>query len=234
MKNLFSIFGKKEKPQQSASNGSTQGPVKASTQVFIGIEEVRDDIILMQDFSAVVIIEVGAVNFWLLSPDEQTAVIQAYGNLLNSLSFPVQILILSKRMDISSYVKHLSEKVATQTDANLRKKLLSYQEFIKNIVKRSSVLEKRFFFAIPFSPLELGASASAKKGHNIDYVITRAKTSLYPKRDNLLRLLTRAGLKGTALQEQHIIELFYNLYNPSNTGKQLAPVKNYTEIVLST
>lgn len=234
MKNLFNIFGKKKNATTPVPNGTTQAPVKASTQVFIGIEEVRDDILLMQDFSAVVVIEVGAVNFWLLSPDEQTAVIQAYGNLLNSLSFPVQILILSKRMDISSYVKHLVEKVATQEDANLRKKLLSYQEFIKNIVKKSSVLEKRFFFTIPFSPLELGAAGTAKKSLNKEYVITRAKTSLYPKRDNLLRLLNKAGLKGTALQEQHIIELFYNLYNPSITGRQLAPVKNYTEIVLST
>ena len=63
-------------------------PVKASTQSFVEIEDIRDDIILLKDFSAAVAIEVGAVNFWLLSTEEQSSMIYAYSELLNSLSFP--------------------------------------------------------------------------------------------------------------------------------------------------
>jgi hypothetical protein len=57
---------------------------------------------------------------------------------------------------------------------------------------------------------------------------------LYPKRDHLLRLLKKTGLGGRALFEQEIAELYYNLYNPSSTGRKLAPIKNYTDVVLST
>lgn len=207
-------------------------PVKSTTQAFIEIEDVKDDILLMKDFSAVVVIEVGAVNFWLLSQEEQASMIYAYGSLLNSLSFPVQILILSKKMDISSYIDYINGMIKTQKTDLIKKRLTSYQEFIRTIVKKNTVLEKRFFFAVPFTPLEMGVSGVSTH-LNKDYVISRAKTSLYPKRDHLLRLLAKVGLRATVLQKQELTDLFYNLYNNSATGRQLAPIESYTDVVLT-
>jgi hypothetical protein len=208
-------------------------PVKASTQSFIEVEEIKDDIILMKDFSASVVIEVGAVNFWLLSTEEQSSIIYAYAGLLNSLSFPVQILIISKKMDISSYLDYLEEKINKQGSQILKTRLIGYRDFIKNIVKKNTVLEKRFFFVVPFSPLELGVSGANPGSLNKEYVLSRAKTSLYPKRDNLLRLIAKIGLRGSILQRQDLTELFYNLYNPSSTGRRLAPVESYTDVIMS-
>jgi len=208
-------------------------PVKATTQQFIEIEEIQDDIILMKDYSAALVIEVSAVNFWLLSSEEQMSMIYAYASLLNSLSFPLQILILSKKMDISSYLDYLDHRINKMTEPILKNRLQSYKEFIKNIVKKNTVLEKRFFFVISFSPLELGISGVNASSLKKDYVLSRAKTSLYPKRDHLLRLLAKIGLTGTVLQKQQLVELFYNLYNPSATGKSLAPIESYTDVVLT-
>ena len=133
-------------------------PVKASTQSFVEIEDIKDDIVLMKDFSASIVIEVGAVNFWLLSQEEQSSMIYAYASLLNSLSFPVQVLIVSKKMDISSYLEYLEGKINNQRTELVKTRLESYREFIKNIIKKNTVLEKRFFFVIPFSPLEMGVA----------------------------------------------------------------------------
>lgn len=208
-------------------------PLKSSTQAFTEIEDIREDIVLLRDFSAVCVIEVGAVNFWLLSAEEQSAMIYAYSSLLNSLSFPVQVLILSKRMDISSYLEYLNLKVKNQKNATIQKRLVSYQEFVRNIVKKTTVLEKRFFFAVPFNPLEMGVAGASVKSLKKEYVIARAKTSLYPKRDTLLRLLTKIGLKASAMQQQQLVDLFYNLYNSSATGRQLAPVESYTDVIMT-
>jgi len=111
-------------------------PIKASTQSFVEIEDIKDDIIVLRDSFAATVLEVGAVNFWLLSQEEQNSMIVAYGNLLNSLSFPVQILILSKKMDISLYLDYLANKVSQQQENIIKKRLMSYQEFVKNIVKK--------------------------------------------------------------------------------------------------
>jgi type IV secretory pathway VirB4 component len=207
-------------------------PVKATTQQFIEIEEIQDDVVLLKDYSAVLVIEISAVNFWLLSSEEQMSIIYAYGSLLNSLSFPLQILILSKKMDISNYLDYLDQRIAKTSDEILKTRLQSYKEFIKNIVKKNTVLEKRFFFVIPFSTLELGITGVNVSYLKKDYVLSRAKTSLYPKRDHLLRLLAKIGLSGKVLQKQELTELFYNLYNPSPTGRPLAPVESYTDVVL--
>lgn len=208
-------------------------PVKSSTQTFTEIEDIREDIVLLKDYSAVVVIEVGAVNFWLLSAEEQSAMIYAYSSLLNSLSFPVQVLILSKRMDISSYLEYLNLKIKNQKNETIQKRLVSYQDFVRNIVKKTSVLEKRFFFAIPFNPLEMGVQGASVKSLKKEYVISRAKTSLYPKRDTMLRLLVKIGLKAAPMQQQQLVELFYNLYNVSATGRQLAPVESYTDVIMT-
>jgi hypothetical protein len=208
-------------------------PIKASTQQFIEIEDIRDDILLLKDFAAAVVVEVGAVNFWLLSQEEQVSMIYSYSSLLNSLSFPVQILILSRKMDISSYIDYLNGRINLQKNQLLKGRLEGYQDFIKNIVKKNTVLEKRFFFVVPFTPLELGISGANTGSLNKEYVVSRAKISLYPKRDHLLRLLAKVGLRSTVLQKQELTELFYNLYNPSSTGRQLAPIESYTDVVLT-
>jgi hypothetical protein len=134
-------------------------------------------------------------------------------------------------MDISSYFDYLDIKIKEQFDQTLKEKLLQYKDFIKNIVKKNTILEKKFYFIIPFSPLEMGVTGATKTSLNKEYVLTRAKTSLYPKRDHLLRLLGRSGLGGRVLFEQEIVELFYNLYNPSSIGRKLAPIRSYTDIV---
>ncbi len=206
-------------------------PIKGTTQDFIEIEDIVDDVVLLRGNAAVTIVEVGAVNFYLLSSEEQNSIIYAYSGLLNSLSFPVQIVILSKKMDISNYLEYLRIKSQQQKNPALVKQLDGYQEFIKTVIKKNSVLEKRFFFVIPFNPMEMGATGMQRLSK--EYVVSRAKTSLYPKRDHLLRLLAKIGLRATIAQKQEIVEMFYNLYNPSAVGRQLAPIDTYTNPIMS-
>ncbi len=214
-----------------STNLKPTSPIKSSTQNFVEIEYIKDDIVILKDYSASIVISAGTTNFGLLSQEEQNAMIYSYASLLNSLSFPIQILILSKRMDISSYLDFLENKVKKQTSERISQRLIAYTEFIKNITKKNTVLEKKFYFVVPFSALEMGIDMTKNEKLNKDYVFTRAKTSLYPKKDHLLRLLKKAGLDGRVLYEQELGELFYNLYNPSQSGRKLAPVNSYTNII---
>lgn len=209
-------------------------PIRSSTQDFTEIVAVQDDIIVLKDYSACTIIASGTTNFVLLSLEEQEGMIASYASLLNSLSFPVQISIISKKMDVAVYVEYLEKKIIEQSDAKLATKLKEYKEFIQSMVKKNTILEKKFYFAIPFSPLEMGIAGTQKQSITLPYLITRAKTSLYPKRDHLLRLLQRTGIEGKILYEQEIVELFYNLYNPlAETQKQIDPIAHYHTLVIS-
>jgi len=214
------------------------GPIRATTEEFLDIEDITDDLIILCDGSAALVIETPAVNFGLLAEEEQDALIYAYGALLNSLSFPLQIAIMSKRMDISSYIELITQEENKQPNPIIKDRLRRYREFILSIVKDNRVLEKKFYLIIPFSNLELGVKSAflGKKKKNLpfpkDYIISRAKTSLLPKRDHILRQLSRIGLKGKQLTTQELIEFFYNIYNPTVTGERLAEAAGYTQTLV--
>lgn len=200
-------------------------PIRSSTQEFVEIEDIRDDLVLLHDGSCVMLIETTAVNFGLLSEKEQEALIFAYSGLLNSLSFPVQIYLRSKHKDISAYLKRLEEAEAKQTNPTLATRIARYREFIASTVKERNVLDKKFHIVIPFSALELGvtnvSSLMGKRGlpYDKNYILGRAKTVLNPKRDHLLRQLNRLGLKGIQLNTQKLVELFHDIYNYESAYK---------------
>lgn len=212
----------------------TTRPIKPSTQDFLEIEDIAEDVTILKDGSAAIVIETSAVNFGLLSEEEQDALIYAYASFLNSLSFPLQIVIISKRMDISSYIELVGAEEEKQANKILKERLRRYKEFILSIVKENKVLEKKFYLVIPFSSLELGIKSASfstprKLPFSKDYIISRVKTSLFPKRDHLLRQLGRIGLKGKQLTTQELVEFYYNIYNPTLTGEKLSDISGYTK-----
>ena len=201
-----------------------QQPIKGSTQQFVEIADIKDDIVILHDGSAALVIESTAVNFGLLSESEQDAIIYAYAALLNSLSFPIQIIVRSKKMDISSYLNSLDDKIANQRNEALRSQMQLYRNFIEATIKDNNVLDKKFYIVIPFSRLELGLSGAfsgGKKGglpFDENYILEKAKNALYPKRDHILRQLGRLSLKAAALSTARLAALFYDIFNPEEAG----------------
>ena len=197
--------------------------IRGTTQEFLAIEDIKDDLVVLKDGSCVMILSVSAVNFDLLSEREQDAIIYAYGALLNSLTFSIQIYIRSQRKDISSYLR-LLEHQETRKENNplLKNMILSYRKFIGDMIKKNNVLDKKFYVVVPFSSTELGVASnltsvfstarSASLPYQKDYIIQKAKISLIPKRDHLIRLFARIGLVAKPMETKDLIKLFYEIY----------------------
>ncbi len=200
----------------------TKTAIRGTTQDYLDIADIRNDLILMKDGSVALIIQVAAVNFGLLSEREQEAIIFAYAGFLNSLNFAVQIVIRSQQKDISSYLALLDQEAKKQTNSLLQQQITKYKEFVSQTVKENNVLDKKFYIVIPFSSLELGMSTAAggilkqrKKALPLppDEIINRARTALEPKRDHALRQLGRLSLRAKQLNTEELTDLFYNIYN---------------------
>ncbi|MCL4397924.1 hypothetical protein M1403_02765 [Patescibacteria group bacterium] len=196
--------------------------IRGTTQIFLEIADIRDDLVLLPDGSVALIVGVSAVNFGLLSEKEQEAIIFAYAGFLNSLNFAVQIVVRSQQKDISAYLEKLTAEEKKQTNPLLAKQIASYRDFILQTVKDNNVLDKKFYIVVPFSSLELGAGSATKglvkKQKKLplppETILEKAKTALFPKRDHVLRQLGRLGLKAKQLTTSELIELFYDIYNP--------------------
>jgi len=198
-------------------------PIRDSTQMFTEIVAVEHDLVLFRDGSVALVIATTAVNFGLLSEKEQDAIIYSYAGLLNSLSFPIQILIQTKHKDISAYLKLLEDQEGRQTNPKLTRNIHSYRLFVASMVKEKDVLDKKFYIVIPFSSIELGVSSSIlfsqkKSGlpYEKDYIFEKAQLVLGPKREHIVRLLARVGLKATQLTSDALVNLFFSMYNPGS------------------
>jgi len=206
---------------------SAQTPIRDSTQKRLEIEDIQDNIVLLKDGTCCLVLKTTAINFGLLSEKEQEATIYAYAGFLNSLTFSIQLIIHSRQKDISSYLKLINQQLAKQkgqpaeSRAKIETQIKNYRQFIKNTVKKNKVLTKEFYTVIPFASPQL-------KKISRERILEKAKVDLYPKKDHLLEQFQRLGLKAETLNNQQLIKLFYNLYNPESQGQRFAPLEEYS------
>lgn len=214
---------------------SNQIAIRGSTQEHLDIEDIKDNLVILKDGSCCLVIATTAINFDLLSEREQEATIYAYAGLLNSLTFAIQIVIRSQKKDISSYLHLLEEAEKKEPKKEIKAQIQKYRQFVKETVLKNEVLDKKAYIVIPMSALELGIAksltASFKSRKRLpfekSYILEKAKLSLHPKRDHILRLLARLGLKGYQLGTRELIQLFFTIYNPESTGQQIIGAEQY-------
>ncbi|MEK7605002.1 MAG: hypothetical protein AAB478_00565 [Patescibacteria group bacterium] len=190
---------------------------QASTQKFTEIIDIIDNVVLLEGGNACLVIEITASNFALLSKKEQDAKIYAYAALLNSLTFPIQIIIRNKRIDISSYIKELEEEERETKNELLAQHIRLYREFVREMVKVNVVLNKTFYVAIPYTALEAGLSgvkqSISKDLHQKDAFFQSAQKSLLGKADSVNQQLLKLAISSKILGKEELIKLFYDVFN---------------------
>lgn len=206
-------------------------PIVSTTQVHLPIADITNDIVIYKDGGAALVMESTSLNFGLLSEKEQAAVIAAYAALINSLSFSLQLVVRTQRKDISNYLTYLEEQEQKIKHPLLKQLMHGYKGFILESVKKKNVLGKRFFLVLYLSPLELGVGKSIKSltkrtyplPYPKSYVIKKAMTILFPRRDHLIKQAGRLGIKLKQLNSQELTELFYTTYNPEKPAVKKEP-----------
>ena len=223
--------------------------IKGSTQDHLPIEDVVDGIVLLKDGSCASVMQISSVNFDLLSEMEQSALVAAYGGILNSLNFPIQIVIRSSVKDVGSYLKRLVDAEGKQSNPQLKERIKFYRKFVEDTVKRNDVLSKTFYVVVRFSTVELGLKNAGKFDYKSflipqknrtslpfpkEYILDKAKASLEPKIDHLIRLFSRLGLEIKPLDNAKLIELFYKIYNEEIEANQKLENLDYNSPVVNT
>lgn len=197
-----------------------------TTQQHLSIADIKDNILLLKDGGGALVLQVSAVNFGLLSDREQIAIISSFAQMLNSLSFSIQIVIHSERLDTSSYLATLDKAQRAQTNPLLSQMIIEYKQFIQSVVKDMEVLDKKFYVVIPLFSLELGLTASKTS------LEQKIKTVLLPRRDQIIRQLNRVGLQAAQLDRAKLIEVFYDIYNGEVAEKPLDQPINPQELTV--
>lgn len=206
------------------SDRISKKPTNAATQQFLDVAEIKEDVIVLKNGALRSVLAVSSINFELKSTEEQEAVITQYQNFLNSVDFPLQILVSSRKLNMENYISFLTENEKKQPNELLRMQISEYKAFINQLISASNIMDKNFYIIVPFSPIEnkdkgffsnMASMFNPKKNilekhENFETY----KSQLYQRVDHIIAALSGIGLRIAPLKTQELIELMFNSYNP--------------------
>ncbi len=196
------------------------------TQQFLPFADVREGIVIMKDGSFRAVGMVSAINFALKSEKEQNAIVYQYQNFLNSLSSPIEIVMQSKRLDLTAYLKQLKTFEDKEVNELLRMQIADYRAFVEKLITVANIMDKRFYVVIPFNSAGFkpspGSITGASKGP-IKITETQfrvAQQELNQRLGTVTSGLNGIGLQVATLNTQQLVELLYGTFNPDEAETQ--------------
>ena len=207
-----------------------------STQQYLDILEIRDDVVILKNGTVLAVLLVSSINFSLKSDEEQDAVIGEYVSFLNTIDYPLEIVIQSRRLDIDDYLQTLKDVEKQQPNELLKMQIKDYRQFVGELVQIADIMTKRFYIVIPYSPSAdrpgkffsraMDVFTPSATIHLKQKQLEQYRAQLFKRVDNTMNALSSAGLKSIPLDTQSLIELYYNSYNPETSRQEkLADVR---------
>ncbi len=200
-----------------------------STQDFLNFAEIHEGIVITKSGELRVIMLASSINFSLKSEQEQTAIVYAYQSFLNSLSFPIQIMLQSRKLDLSKYIAKLKEITKTQTNELLRDQTVDYTNYITRLIEVANIMDKKFFVVISYMPpsttqikkgglFPSGGNANSVKITPQDF--EKYKQEITQRVQVIQSGLGSIGVRTAPLNTQQVVELLYGIYNPEEAAKE--------------
>lgn len=205
-----------------------------ATQQFVPIDRVRDGIIVLKNGELRSILLTSSLNLSLKSEDEQQAILLQFQNLLNSLDFPIQFFIQSRRLNIKPYLDLLQARSGEVKEDLLKIQIHEYMSFITKFTEQTNIMTKHFFIVIPYLPA--GVSPDGKKSSLLSFGLGQAtagseqasfdsaRIQLEQRVSTVMQGLTRFGLRAQKLGTEEVVELFYKLFNPGEQDRDAPKV----------
>jgi len=195
-----------------------------STQDFLEFDQIKDNIVILKNKGLRIILMVSSTNFALKSNDEQNAILYQFQNFLNSLDFTAQIVIQSRRLNMTGYLDKLKSIEEKEPNELMKIQISEYHKFINQIVKGGSIMQKTFYVVVPFS---ISEEYEGKKGAKLpqltEDVFQRAKAQLLQRAEFIMIGLRGSGLDAIPLTNLEIAELFWSLNHPAEAERGYYP-----------
>ncbi|MDP5039104.1 MAG: TraC family protein [Candidatus Gracilibacteria bacterium] len=207
----------------------------SSTQRYLPFSQIRDNILLLKNDSSRIVLKCSTINFLLKSTQEQDAIIMSFQRFLNSLDFPIQIIIRSKKLDIDSYLNKLNSLAVNQENPLLQKQTYEYIQYLRKLIEVAQIMKKEFYIVIPadkqednsirdmniISKLKNFWSSINSQNEILNIKVQIKDLNQYKKtlnqRSNAIKTsLESIGIKAKELDKNELIKFLTDYYNPKN------------------
>jgi len=189
---------------------------KVTTQQFLEIEQIREGVIILKNKALRGVIMASSLNFALKSEEERNAIIYQFQNFLNSLDFSIEIVVQTRKLNITGYLDKLKQQEEIQKNELIKVQTADYRKFIENLITTQAIMTKIFFIVVPYVLVEI-PGLKTTKGSSATFSEERfqwAKSQLWQRIEFVALGLRRCGLQCIPLNTVELIELFWSLYHP--------------------
>jgi len=212
-----------------------------STQSHLKIASIEEGVLILHNGSLAVVLKVLPINFDLKNDLEQNAIIAKFQGFLNSLDYPLQIVVRSKRLDLEPYLDELENHTKQITNELLQIQADDYINFMRSLVEVANIMSKEYYVVISYhrTTVKNPSGFMSLFQHQGTPKISRAefdrfRGELNSRANTIANGLSQLGLNITALDTQQLIELFYSLYNPDlSSTERLVDIENIKAGVVS-
>ena len=184
-----------------------------SVQELLDFHEIRSGMIHRKDNTYVKIIEVGTINYFMLSETEQENVEAAFRGMISTLTFPTQYFVQTKLLDISVLIENMERDVKAIPLENETLRNFGFERI--NYLKRLTSIRKPMI-RTPYLVY------TVKEGN-----YEKAVSEIKYRQGIIIDRLARIGLSGRGLNDQELAELLYTNYNKDRALN--VPIKNLTD-----
>ena len=206
------------------------------SQYILPFRSIENNVVFMKDGSMRSVLSVSSLNFGLKSEVERDAIIFEYQNFLNSLDFPLQIVVSSRLANIDGYLQSLQQMLYQQTNQLLALQTQEYINFIQETVQGINLITTDFYIVIPFYTSDTQTEQGGMKDR-IKQVITlggvfsqsdteiqkqdlaRYVKGLLQRTDYVASTMHHIGLKTKMLTTEELLVLYWTLYNTQDLKK---------------
>ncbi len=199
-------------------------PIKGvPTQEHLPFSAVYQDTLILKNGEFRQIIMVSSINFGLKSEEEQNAILYSYQSFLNSLPFPIQILIRSRQIDLAEYLNNLKKHMFQQPNELIRYQTQEYVDFISRLISIANIMDKKFLIVVPYAKPNVKTGIFTPKHPALQVSLKDfedVKMEMRKRIEVVQQGLASLGLQSVVLTTEQVIELLYASYNITESMRE--------------
>jgi hypothetical protein len=173
------------------------GWLSKDAQGLLDVQDIRVDTVFLNKGGAVGLIKVTPINYGMLSKEDQDSVIYGFLEFLNTITFPVQIVMKSVNLDINDYLTSLKHKIEERDDKISMAYYEHFSSYMRDYISSTKINDRLFYIVIP-----------AKKHWDEGEVIR----SLESRCANIISALALSGINSERLNTQYLLNLYASYF----------------------
>lgn len=123
--------------------------ISPAARKLMEIKSIRADAVFLKDGRVLGVVKVKPINFGVLGKEDQDTVIYGFLEFINSLNFPVQIVMRSVNLDLSDYLSALKRRIVQRDDKMSLAYYEHFSEYMYDYIKTNKINDRLFYIIVP-------------------------------------------------------------------------------------